>query len=794
VAAKALRELLKRGESVNAWMSLARLSKARGWEPESVDAAKKALAVQPLSGTAIEFLNDVDRRLGDHAEVEKRCKALLEIDRADGEALSSLVGSLRARGQHDEALKLIDEAVARWPRRHGWKRNRADVLAALGRDADALAQLRAIEPLLPQDEGIPRKVGEILEVQGDAKGALASYRKSLAVEPFQPALWRAVTRLEGKEEDFAAGWEPDVKETLAAIPSTEELKKKYPKAVAVTVLDHSVVRVHPDGSSRNYVHMIYKVLDEKGVEKHADLPNMGETLQVRAILPDGTVTTPTGLRGRSFNIEGLVPGTVLDHRYVVSQRSAPKGYDGGTFWFQDTDIDDNPSPVLLSRWVVVTPEGMRIDGRKLNYAGEAKVETRDGWTATVWEQKDLPLLEAERNRPRNEEIFSHVDYSIPKTFEDAPWELFTQRADSRGSPMIDEALAKCVKPGMSDMDKLRAIHEFVNREITGDASSGSGATAVLLEKSGSRDLLFEAMARTAGIRYRLGRALAWNGSGRKLSEQDPDAFNGAFLWFEPKDAAPVPHFARLGHHAPFGLVPEPYRQSAAFLLDESGGILTRLPAGGLETDDSSDFRIRLSADPKVTSIEGTLRYRTPNGYGFKRTLVDMSGDDRKKFAENQFSSWFANPKLETWTLPKLEERGQPLDIVLKGTMSTYVEKQGESWIVTLGLPESNMARRYVDKADRQFDLVLQSRDDRRDEFTIDLGDAWDVSSLPEDHTAVHDVGVYSLTWRREGSVVRVRRERHFHPARYRPDEYKAFVAWCKAIDDAEDRKLELRKR
>lgn len=791
-AVKALRALVAKHPSVNGWMSLARIAKARGWDAEAVDAAKKAAEVAPHALYVHDFLNDTDRRLGDFDAVGARLRRMLEVDRAHRGAAQGLVNQLRAQAKHAEALASLEDLAKRWPHELGWQRQIADALAATGRDDDALAAWTALEPKLPQDESLPRRVGEVLEVRGDRAGALSAYRRSLAIEPFQPQLWRAVTRIEGKDEDFAAGWEPNVEALIASLPPTDELKKKHPKAVAVTVLDHTVTRVQPDGSARSYVHMVYKVLDEKGVEKYESLPNQGETLMVRAILPDGTVTTPTGLGGQPYNIEGLVPGTILDHRFVVSERGGPKGYDGTKFYFQDFELQQHPNPVTLSRFVVITPAGMNLDVRKRNYDGDPRVETADGWTSTVWEKRDMPIVEPERFMPPNDEIFPHVDYERPAPFEDAPWQFLAQRSDSRGSPFVDEAVAACVKPGMSDLEKLRAIHEFVNSEIKGDQSSGPGATAVLLEKSGSRELLFESMARSAGVPFRLGRALPWNGSGRKLAEQGAGAFSGSFLWFEPRGAEPFPFFM-LSRHTPFGLVPEPYRGSAAFVVDETGGRIVRLAAGGIDTDDSSDFTIRLGADENSATVAGVVRFRSPNGYGFKQRLTEMSEDNRRKFAEGQMSGWFANPKLTKYEIPRLAERGVPLDVQLEGTMSTYVVAQGDRYVVALGLQETGMTGRYVDKAERQFDLVINSRDDQLDEFTIDLGAAWEVSSLPQDHVAAHDVGVYSLTWRHEGRLVRVRREFHFHPARYRPDEYKQFVAWCKAIDDAEDRKLELRK-
>jgi hypothetical protein len=122
----------------------------------------------------------------------------------------------------------------------------ATILQALEKEDEALAVWRGLETLVPLEASYPRTVAQILEKKGDKAGAVESYRKSLACEPFQPQVWRAVARLEGTDVDFAAPYEPNVEEILAKLPSTDELKKKYPKAVAITVLDHDVVRVRPD--------------------------------------------------------------------------------------------------------------------------------------------------------------------------------------------------------------------------------------------------------------------------------------------------------------------------------------------------------------------------------------------------------------------------------------------------------------------------------------------------------------------------------------------------------------------
>jgi tetratricopeptide (TPR) repeat protein len=797
-AVKALREQIKTQPTSTAWMAVARIARQRSWDREALDAAEHALECAPRNADALRFLIDVDRRLGNSAKADERNDRLLAIDANDGGAADQKFATLRAQGKHEEALALARAYAKRWPSSLGWRAQAAAVLQAMGRDDEALAAWKELAALVPADAGYVRNVAQILEGKGDDAGALENYKKSLAAEPFQPPVWRAVARLEGNDTDFGAPFEPNVDDLLKQLPPTEELKKRYPKAVAITVLDHDVTRVREDGSSQVWIHMVYKLLDEKGVKKYGDERNAGDLLEIRAILPDGTVMTPTGLPGRSYNMEGLVAGTVIDHRYLLSQRAGPKGYDGGLFFFQDSEVQDEPNPVMLSRFVVVAPASMKLDPVKRNYEGDPAVETKDGMTVTTWEKRDVPRLEPERNMPNIEEIVPLVDYSRPESVEDVNWNLLSMRDNSRPTPMLADAVAKAVKDGMSDLEKLHAIYDWVNDEITGEDGGGEGPTATLLAKAGDRGQLFEALVRTAGIPYRNGRAIPWNGEtqGRARS-LDADAFALPFLWLEPRGAEPVP-FVMLGRLAPFGLLPDAYRGSTAFITDEQGGSIRRLPAGGPSTQNSSSFEIRLGTDAKSVRVAGSVFMRGANDYEAKREVIEAPEDDRKKWAESTLNRYFASPSLEKVEFPRLDKRGESFEMALEGTMSNYVQPQGETYVVGLGLPRIDMGRRFVEKAERVYDLVLNSRDDRLDEFTIHLGDAFSVKTLPDDLNTFHRLGTYSLTWRlvsdREGGDrIVVRREVHLHPARYRADEYKAFVAWCKSIDEAEERKLELRK-
>src|SRR5262249_51405791 len=159
-----------------------------------------------------------------------------------------------------------------------------------------------------------------------------------------------------------------------------------------------------------------------------------------------------------------------------------------------------------SRFVVISPESMKLAPTKRNYDGDPKVETKDGWTVTTWEKRDMPRIEPERYMPDVQEIIPLVDYTKQEDFDDVNWQLLGRRENTRPTPLLAEAAAKVVKDGMTDTEKLHALYDFVNDEITGQDRGGEGPTATLLAKAGDRGALFEALVRVAGIPYRTGRA------------------------------------------------------------------------------------------------------------------------------------------------------------------------------------------------------------------------------------------------------------------------------------------------
>ena len=94
------------------------------------------------------------------------------------------------------------------------------------------------------------------------------------------------------------------------------------------------------GSSTDVIHMAFKLLDEKGVEKYGRVNTSGETLEVRTIDPEGKIFEPLGVRRNTYNMPALAPDSVVEYRFRMETRRDPRWLDTEHFYFRDPEFEN----------------------------------------------------------------------------------------------------------------------------------------------------------------------------------------------------------------------------------------------------------------------------------------------------------------------------------------------------------------------------------------------------------------------------------------------------------------------
>jgi len=154
-------------------------------------------------------------RSGQLDAAERGYRSLLDVEPGHPDALHLLGVTLGQRGQLGEALRLIEEALARRPGVAAYHGNRGEVLRKMGRNDEAMvALLRALE------------LDSTLATAHNNLGMIRLHRRhaDLAVESFQEA-----TRL---RPDFAVAY-VNLGDALQSLGRLEETEAAYRKALEI---------------------------------------------------------------------------------------------------------------------------------------------------------------------------------------------------------------------------------------------------------------------------------------------------------------------------------------------------------------------------------------------------------------------------------------------------------------------------------------------------------------------------------------------------------------------------------
>jgi tetratricopeptide (TPR) repeat protein len=787
--------LEQRKDCAPAWWVRSQICQERGWHKEAQEDAQKAVAANPRYQPALNYLLRISDSYANAARSEELCRRILAVNRGNSRAARRLAALLRAKGDHEGALRLLSGIQARWPADFDAREERSQILVALQRWDEALAILRELQALSPLEESYHRKEGEVLRRKGDDEGARKAWERSLSLAPGQAALRRERERLGGGDFDFGRKWDVD---GLAAAKECGG-QEKYPRAVAVHVVDLQVIRANEDGSWSSITHDVFKILNEQGREKYSEITvpaDRGGVLDVRAVSPEGEVFLPNGARGSTFTFEGLQAGWIVEYRYLNDRVPGGKGFDSGGWFFQDPGFHDpgGADPVVLSRLVVDLPEGMEPPLLLRNYGPRPEPKSEGGRRIRVFEKRDMERIENEPRMPEADEICPSARFYAAWDWEDVNLEALDYMERFEPSPLLEAKAREILGDARGNLARARALYDFVNREIPGNAG-GWGPTGVLLEKSGNRFVLLGALLRAAGVPFDPVRVAQGPEEGMLWEVVSPELFAGEGIVVRGEDPGSLDDDAFLfpfARHTPFGRIPLEDRGKPAMIPGRAGPTLFRMPAGSeSDLEVRCDFGVSLGAETKDTTF--TLRILDPSdgAFGAKERVKDQNEDDRRKDAARVLERYLDTADLRTYSYPSLEKPGEPWTLEAAGGLPRALRQEGGETVLPLGPAPLEMARHWVERPDRTWPFVVRASQAQRDEYVFDLGSRWRVRRMPAGHTAVSRIGTYSLVVGREGAKVRVERTVRFGDCRYSPDEYRDFVAWCRAIDAAEEQRIVL---
>ena len=456
--------------------------------PES-PAVQLAAASMPQEG----FL-DMDRRLA-------ACRAAAAAGPYNPEAVLKLAEALADSGNAQEAEYILRDALELFDGEVSVLGRIADVYSRLGLHDEAVAAQSSAVRLVPDNDALWRRLGDLHMEAGREAEAEKFWNVSLAANPGQFELSDMMNYLSGRQDRLydAGGYD--------AIAMTAETDaQRYPGDV-VRLLDRSVLIFTSDGSYRRVTHSVDLAKNRRGGERLASIAETGELLTARIVFPNGNTLEPEPYPGAGgLRLPIIMPGASREILTLEASRAEEGAPPSIPSWlFQDPS---GRMPLLISEYIVRTPRNFPLvySVRNLGNEVEFDMSREDDFDVYRW-RANLSLPSREPDAVDVSERVPSVEVGVKTTWEEvAAAEL--QKLGGRLIPsmrmrsLLSSLYQNTPEAQLKPLDAAAAIYRYVCDNI--DLNPATRPSAVIAahihaDRTGDRGLLLLALLRAAGF-------------------------------------------------------------------------------------------------------------------------------------------------------------------------------------------------------------------------------------------------------------------------------------------------------
>jgi eukaryotic-like serine/threonine-protein kinase len=223
-----------------AHLSLAQVLEKLGKTEEGRAEYEEALRIDPRATPALKKLGNLLYRQGKIEEAATQYRLASQLDPRDARSRSALGEALRKLGRSREAVEEHRQALQIDPRRADLHNNLAIALKDLGDLEGAAAALEKAIELEPMSARRHNVLGKFLAtVMRKPAGAIAEYRKAIAVEPgYWPVHYNLMLSLTETGESEKAEEAAERARAILASGPEESLRDPETRAAYIHVLDH----------------------------------------------------------------------------------------------------------------------------------------------------------------------------------------------------------------------------------------------------------------------------------------------------------------------------------------------------------------------------------------------------------------------------------------------------------------------------------------------------------------------------------------------------------------------------
>jgi len=720
-------------------------------------AAEVSLQLAAAEGGRANSIAEAALALADIGEVERARELFEQATAGDFAFVWRYVDFLIEQDDDERASELVEAALERAPRSLAGLRRRADLARRAGDSGAELAALRRIHELEPS---------------------------------YQPNFERlqALTQSE-PEAAFFAQQLLDATEVIAGYDEGERSDSQ------VSVLDHGLIYVHPDGSWAQVTQNIYQARDLAACEAMGKLDLPGEVIAVATIKRGSGERHEPVWVGGEYVMPSLEPGDFVEatYRTVRTRPLDDRARLGGWFFASVQRAFER------SRYVVSIPNARpeRIVTRNLD--GIAHSTTTAGErTVHVFDALDQARVLPEPAAPPVEWFLPFVEYGGD---EDLAFVFDYLAAEVEWFAQVTPEIAREAQRVAGDLasqkEQARALYRHIDQVLDKREPALGHATRALVAREGNPVFLYLALLRALQIDC----DLVWSRASSPSTDPSPEPpFIRTGRWRElplvvvrPTGAEPAwcdLSIRLLPYGVPTGRAPG--AEGIASLRRE----FVTTPVTPLEDSPSTvralRFAIRSDGSAQVSDRTGFKGFA---GFQLKEQLRNIPEQQRSLAMRQMAARSLPGIQLESAELVGIDSADQPVEIAVDGVIPRFLDEGASGLTCNSPLTPLRLRARFASEGERKLPLFVSAPIVDHVDAVLELPPDLELAEAPETSEFTCPGGTYTLrveavdatTWRLERRVL-------IDGFALSAEEAPGFLDFCAQVDRLEARRLRFVRR
>jgi len=599
--------------------------------------------------------------------------------------------------------------------------------------------------------------------------------------------------------------------------------KFYPDAGVIYILDEDVVEVFEDGRCKETLHVVFKILQDRGKDKgdveigYNSRTETASIIYARTITPEGEtiplsenaikVVTPftnypsySDYKVLTFSMPGVTVGSIIDYK-IAQEKKKPEieGKFSGEFYFQTYD------PTYLCRYKVIIHRDTDLKYLILNplpgiqsspniiHSGNKKIY--------LWEYKNIPQIIEETSMPPTDEVAFRILVTTINS-----WEEFSNwwRKKIVGKTEPDEAIKRKVAELTKDLstprEKMETIFDYVKREIRyvfiDLGKSGyepEDAKKVFENKYGDckgKSTLLISMLKVAGIPASY--VLIPTSSVGNLIKDFPYPFQFNHCIAAIKKEGRYKFFDPVAGNYRFNYLPDSDWNRDVLIFDDKEIVFDRTPLAKPEENAyHTQSQVRIGLD-------GSMECEVKNfGSGSEEASLRLfftksSPTKIKDSLVGRVDKISAGARLLTYAHSDPLNFKERFKVAIKFSAKDYCRKAGD--ILIFDVPEIHKACPATGRKDRKYPIVIWNNSYKKDEVEFNIPEGYEVYYLPEPMEIKNQYFDFRSSYRQEGTRIFYQGELIKKAVRITPEECGSYQQWCFGMEKSFNRSVLFRQK